>query len=183
MVDEIVIALQDRTFLPDPVKLEDRYFLDHTAATRTPLRVQLSTHDRLVRHSTFSSESFDCGICLETKKGARCSRIRSCGHVFCIECLHSFFELNIREGLVRNVCCADMECVKQRGKGEEKRGTVELDEIEAIVGKDLLERYVWLMEKQELESGRLSSRLGPESRRLIYCDIRSDCHILPSRWV
>ena len=156
MVDEITIALQDPGFLGNPIILQDRYFYEPgESLRRNSLQKQLTTHDRLIRHSTFSSESFDCGICLETKKGARCSRIRSCGHVFCIECLHSFFELNIREGLVKNVCCADMECVKSRAKdNNEKRGAVELDEIEAIVGKDLLERYKWLMEKQELESGK-----------------------------
>lgn len=156
MVDEITVALQDRSFLPDPITLLDRYFYEAgEKVCRNSLQAQLVTHDRLIRHSTFSSESFDCGICLETKKGARCSRIKSCGHVFCIECLHSFFELNIREGLVKNVCCADMQCVKSRGKGEnENQGSVGLDEIEAIVGQELLERYQWLMEKQELESGR-----------------------------
>lgn len=159
MVDEITMALQDRSFLPDPIKLRDRYFFEaEEVIVRNSLQAQLVTHDRLIRYSTFSKESFDCGICLETKKGAGCSRIRSCGHVFCIECLHSFFELNIREGLVKNVCCADMECVKSRGKGEnDNRGAVGLDEIEAIVGKALLERYQWLMEKQELESGRSCS--------------------------
>lgn len=155
MVDEISASLPDPSFLPDPLILQDRYFAEPgQVIPRNSLQSQLVTYDRLTRHSTFSSESFDCGICLETKKGARCSRIRSCGHVFCIECLHSFFELNIREGLVKNVCCADMECVKQRGKGDDKRGMVEMDEIEAIVGKELLERYQWLIEKQVLESGR-----------------------------
>jgi E3 ubiquitin-protein ligase RNF14 len=158
MVDEVTMALQDPALLPDPLLLQDRYFYESSGSNpvRNPLRSQLETYDRLTRYSTFSTESFDCGICLETKKGARCFRIRSCNHLFCSDCLHSFFELNIREGLVKNVCCADMECVNQRGKGDEIRGTVELDEIEEIVGKDLLERYKWLMEKQEIESGEQS---------------------------
>lgn len=186
MVDEITIALLDQTFLPNPITFLDRYFYEAGEnIVRNSLQAQLVTHDRLVRHSTFSSESFDCGICLETKKGARCSRIRSCGHVFCIECLHSFFELNIREGLVKNVCCADMECVKSRVKGvNEDRGAVELDEIEAIVGKELLERYQWLMEKQDIESGTYSYNSLHHDHMLTSVLIcRSYCHILPSRWV
>lgn len=154
MVDELLTLLMDSEVLNRPILLHDRYFYEPSKpTTRTALYTQLQTHDRLTRHSTFSSESFDCGICLETKKGARCAKVRSCGHVFCVECLHSFFELNIREGLVKNVCCADMQCVKQRGTGDDKRGSVELDEIESIVGRELLDRYTWLVEKQKVESG------------------------------
>jgi hypothetical protein len=36
-----------------------------------------------------------------------------------------------------------------------------LDEIEAIVGKDLTERYTWLVEKQKIESGKSSVLLFP----------------------
>lgn len=162
MVDEANAALLDETTLGNPIMLLDMQ-ASHGGGTTAPndtvlgghLLDRIARHDRLTRHSTFSNESFSCGICLETRKGARCSRIRSCGHVFCVECLHSFFELNIREGLVKNVMCADPGCTKarqQEGKGA--AGFVSLEEIEAIVGKELAERYSWLMEKQKVESGK-----------------------------
>lgn len=155
MADEIQQCMLDTAVCPRPLAL---------SASQAPsplypaarLQDQLATHDRLTRHSMFSAESFACGICLENKKGARCARLKSCRHVFCVECLYNFWEINIREGQVGNVCCADWECVKQNTNKKEpkdKVGTVSLDEIEAIVGKDFAERYAWLVEKQRIESG------------------------------
>ncbi|KAL7007429.1 hypothetical protein EMMF5_002893 [Cystobasidiomycetes sp. EMM_F5] len=157
---EISTVIADSSFLQRPLRIVDRYeWSASTRASRPSLVQQLVTHDRLVRHSTFSAESFACGICLETKKGARCARLKRCGHVFCVECLHSFWELNIREGLVANVTCADMECVQKRAKAVDPSvakaalpGSVGADELEAIVGKDLADRYTWLVEKQRIES-------------------------------
>ena len=156
MVDELSAALA-QDLLPRPLRVYDRYSSSaYTPKANTAchsLYSQLTTHDRLTRHSTFFSESFACGICLETKKGARCTRLQNCGHVFCVECLYSFFELNIREGLVRNVSCADLECVKGRQKGDERKGLIGEEEMENIVGTELTERYKWLIEKQRIESG------------------------------
>lgn len=152
MLDELTTSIESG-ILGDPIRFHDHYSLSATPAARTSLFSTLTTHDRLLRNSTFSAESFDCGICLETKKGTRCSKIRSCGHVFCIECLYSFFEINIREGTVKNVCCADQDCVKARDKGHSDKGSVSLEELVAIVGKELADRYEWLVEKQKLESG------------------------------
>lgn len=156
MADELAACISDGA-LGSSIRLLDRYTIptDPSCAPTAPrntLFSKLTTHDRLSRHSTFSSESFDCGICLETKKGARCSKLRNCGHVFCVECLYSFFEINIREGTVKNVCCADQDCVKARDKGNAEKGSVELDELEAIVGKELKDRYKWLVDKQKIES-------------------------------
>ena len=155
MVDEVQVAIAEEAST-SPLALSDLYTYEPaTNRQRRSLAQTLVKHDRLMRHSTFSTDSFDCGICLETKKGARCTRLKNCGHVFCVECLYSYFELNIREGLVKNVGCADMECVKQNQKqdAKSKSGTVDVDEVEEIVGKDLKDRYVWLLEKQKIESG------------------------------
>ena len=163
LIDEIQAFFGDLdSSLPNTTRLTvfDRYITRMSSAAagetpRTPLSSILANHDHAVRHSTFSSESFDCGICLETKKGIRCTRLNSCGHVFCVECLYSFFELNIREGMVKNVSCADAECVKSKSKegGSHTAGVVSEEEIEAIVGKDLADRYRWLVKKQKIESG------------------------------
>lgn len=162
LIDEIQAFFGDLDSSLSPstrLTLFDRYITTIPSASapetpRTPLSSILTSHDHAVRHSTFSSESFDCGICLETKKGIRCTRLNSCGHVFCVECLYSFFELNIREGMVKNVSCADAECVKTKSKegGSHTAGMVSEEEIEAIVGKDLADRYRWLVKKQKIES-------------------------------
>lgn len=153
MVDELQTAM--REYAASDLVLIDRRTAGARDISQQNLTQTLARHDRLVQHSTFSTESFDCGICLDTKKGARCTRLRNCGHVFCVECLYSYFELNIREGMVQNVSCADTECVKRARKaGQESCGLVESDELEDIVGKELKDRYIWLLEKQRIESGK-----------------------------
>ena len=160
MGDELSASLTD-DLLPRPLKIYDRYTYSWPASSNSSPRIsllsRLRTHDRLTRHSTFSSESYACSICLDTKKGARCIRLQNCGHVFCVECLYGFFELSIREGLVKNVCCADLECIKGRQKGDVHVGSVGDKEMEAIVGTTLAERYRWLIEKQRIESGKVTS--------------------------
>lgn len=164
MVDELQTALVDWASAGNLSLNADRTIQKASNLQQLDLIPFLSKHDRLMRHSTFSSESFDCGICLETKKGARCTRLRKCGHVFCVECLYSYFELNIREGMVRNVGCADAECVKRNQKlGKDQHGSIEAEEIEEIVGAELKDRYVWLLEKQRVESGMFSQIIAPQS--------------------
>lgn len=92
--------------------------------------------------------------------------VSACKHVFCRACLESFFVLSITEGLVRNVACPSEECTKARAEYDKKTererkldkgvpGKVSRDELRAIVGDGLLERYEWLCEKQRVESGEL----------------------------
>lgn len=101
----------------------------------------MKAHDRLSKTDVFKTENYECGICLEEKKGSRCIRLRSCGDVlvvfktslstfirllifsfvlfdstnsFCYSCLLSYFTLLITEGLVRSVHCPSVTCVKSR---------------------------------------------------------------------
>ncbi|KAI6083405.1 hypothetical protein F4821DRAFT_194125 [Hypoxylon rubiginosum] len=38
-----------------------------------------------------NQETFDCGICLDPKKGAACHQMLDCNHVFCVQCLQDFY--------------------------------------------------------------------------------------------
>lgn len=61
----------------------------------------------------FQSETFTCKICFEPKLGAQSMRFKGCDHVYCKECLKSYFEIQIREGNVNQLSCPDAKCNSQ----------------------------------------------------------------------
>lgn len=76
------------------------------------LASQLLAHSRLCCCTTFDASSFDCAICLETRKGRACTRLTGCGHVFCSECLAGYLSSLVDDGFRRQAKhCPDLECV------------------------------------------------------------------------
>ncbi|TKY85641.1 hypothetical protein EX895_005180 [Sporisorium graminicola] len=76
------------------------------------LAAQLLAHSRLCSRTTFDASSFDCAICLETRKGRACTRLTGCGHVFCSECLSGYLSSLVDDGFHRQAKrCPDPECV------------------------------------------------------------------------
>ncbi|KAI5450973.1 hypothetical protein NCC49_002465 [Naganishia albida] len=130
------------------------------------LRTALQAHNA----TTFKGTTFDCGICFDTKKGRACVSLpctRAC--VFCLDCLTSCWALAIREGAVEGVECPGWECTKDRAKsgaevesgevaredetvGERETSEVDVDFVRSVVGDELAERYVWLLEKKRVET-------------------------------
>lgn len=142
---------------------------------KTTLANQIAAYDQSKNAAQFASNSFDCSICLDTRKGIACVQLQvrssqyglehradpsqSCGHVFCVGCLQGYFSLSIHEGMVKNVHCPDPECVEARGKASKEGveacrlpGNVSEQEIVPIVGQEMLARYRRLKEKQRVES-------------------------------
>ncbi|CAI2165145.1 6556_t:CDS:2 [Funneliformis geosporum] len=99
------------------------------------------------KNQDFINDHFTCGICLEEKHGDKCYRINSCQHVFCQICLREYFEILIREGSVIQVKCPDLGCKLQNKLTKE--------EMSEIVGPEMSQRYVDLLEKQKLETDPL----------------------------
>lgn len=129
------------------------------------LYTTLRSHNATMTRTRFASSTWSCSICLSTVKGKKCFQLHHCRHVYCSACLSGFFSVLIHEGLVRRVCCPDPECSKARveaekagannTKGKQRArlpGDVGRDELELIVGADLLKRYDRLIEKQRIES-------------------------------
>lgn len=76
------------------------------------LAAQLLAHSRLCSRSSFDSSTFDCAICLETRKGRACTRLTGCGHVFCSECLAGYLSSLVDDGFHRQARrCPDPECI------------------------------------------------------------------------
>lgn len=125
------------------------------------LKLALLDFNLKTKREIFEKETFDCGICLEPKKGSICHRLMLCGHVFCVACLQDFYNSCITEGHVDNVKCLDPGCkgVSEGGLGTPKRKkqdrTINPSELLQIpIEQELVQRYVRMKRKRKLEADK-----------------------------
>lgn len=123
------------------------------------LKFKLVEHDRQVKRKKFEAATFDCGVCLEPKKGLSCYKLRRCGHVFCVGCLQDFYNNAITEGDINNVKCLDPDCgtkgmtaAQRRTKKTRLLHPTEL--INIPLPESQVQRYVELKLKKKLESDK-----------------------------
>lgn len=136
-------------------------------------RIAILDYDISARRAAFDKETFDCGICLDPKKGSACHRMLDCGHVFCVMCLQDFYNNAIKEGDISSVRCLTPNCAKDREKsaaaqavlnagdtgvhGKRKRRQKLLSPSELLsipLQPEMVRRFVTLKYKSELESDK-----------------------------
>lgn len=167
------------------VSSEEETTSDSETAHTSSLATRLIEYDKAAQSETFSTLSFTCSICLESRRGSKCFQIKSCSHVFCLECLKDYFTMMIIEGFhLQASRCPDVECVKRlvleedeetekkRKEGLDSDEMVSLDQTEAkdlpmgrvssqelldLLGPQLHSRYLWLIKKSLLESNPTAS--------------------------
>lgn len=119
---------------------------------------------RMVRYNRRRSEKefqrghYDCGICMDSKPGTACVQLKSCGHVFCLDCLGGYFGMLIYEGTLKQIACPDPSC-KSRNVDDSSgsRGKFLKDrEMKQIVGEEKFRRYERLVHKQYIEGSPLA---------------------------
>ncbi|KAK4178396.1 RWD domain-containing protein, partial [Triangularia setosa] len=126
-------------------------------------RIAILDYDIQARRAAFEKETFECGVCLDPKKGAFCHKMMDCGHVFCVECLQDFYNSAIKEGNLAAVKCPAPNCAKERENPgspsgrKRKRPKVFISPSELLqipIDEDTVRRYVTLKYKTELESDK-----------------------------
>ncbi|KAI0024500.1 RWD domain-containing protein [Xylariomycetidae sp. FL0641] len=126
-------------------------------------KIAILDYDNNAKRKAFERETFDCGICLDPKKGAVCHRMLDCGHVFCRQCLQDFYNNAITEGDVASVQCLQPNCAKEREdalralskKKRKPRTFISPSELLQIpIDQEMVKRYVDLKHKTELESDK-----------------------------
>ncbi|KAK6354962.1 translation termination inhibitor protein itt1 [Orbilia brochopaga] len=139
-------------------------------------KIETLEFDRATKVKKFNEGTFDCGICLEPRKGAVCHRINQCGHVFCKPCLKEYFTAMITEGDVGSVQCLNYSCGKdmppeevmdengQVHKMPRKPGAIAPAELQVLLEADIVDRYLKLKRKRAFES----------MKNVVYCP-RSFC--------
>ncbi|XP_050293584.1 E3 ubiquitin-protein ligase RNF144A isoform X2 [Anthonomus grandis grandis] len=83
-----------------------------------------------------------CKLCLDEVPLLCVSRIRQCDCAFCLKCMKSYVEFEISEGAY-DISCPDAQCSSQ--------GVLEEDEIQRLVGSDLLEKHNKYRLNREIE--------------------------------
>eukprot|EP00043_Microstomoeca_roanoka_P008263 m.79653 g.79653 ORF g.79653 m.79653 type:complete len:487 (-) comp14168_c0_seq2:355-1815(-) len=58
----------------------------------------------------FEQATNSCAICFSDKPGTECSRFLVCGHIFCKECIGTYFQTQIETGQIRQMVCPDVDC-------------------------------------------------------------------------
>ncbi|KAK2628748.1 hypothetical protein QTJ16_001851 [Diplocarpon rosae] len=124
-------------------------------------KISLLDYDIKATQAAFEKETFDCGVCLDPKKGTACHRMIDCRHVFCVECLQDFYNNAITEGNLAAIQCLAPGCAKKRGEAQTTNGRrkpkTQLSPSELIqipLEQEVVTRYVKLKHKAELESDK-----------------------------
>ncbi|PYH94254.1 RWD-domain-containing protein [Aspergillus ellipticus CBS 707.79] len=128
------------------------------------LKIALLDFNNKAEREKFEQETFECGVCLEPKKGTTCHRLLSCGHVFCVPCLQDFYNACITEGDVEGVKCLAPDCGKepnitsteeQPKKRKKQDRTLSPSELLQIpLEQETVQRYVFLKRKKSLEADK-----------------------------
>ncbi|KUI56729.1 E3 ubiquitin-protein ligase itt1 [Cytospora mali] len=127
-------------------------------------KIAVLDHDIEAKRVAFENGTFNCGVCLDPKKGAKCHRMIDCGHVFCTECLQDFYNNAIKEGDLASVRCLEPSCAKERAAvaqapGNKKRRKPKTfispsELLQIPLEPEMVKRYVTLKYKTELESDK-----------------------------
>ena len=137
-----------------------------TLQLSSDLEIPLLDYDLKAKRAKFERETFECGICLEPKKGSACHQLLLCSHVFCVACLQDFYNACITEGDVTNVKCLAPNCGKEnvivsqdpahpRRRKRKADRTLDPSELLQIPLEQVtVQRYIKLKRKNLLESDR-----------------------------
>ncbi|XP_066960250.1 E3 ubiquitin-protein ligase RNF14-like isoform X1 [Macrobrachium rosenbergii] len=79
-------------------------------APKTNLLKLLRDYDEEMRQKVFATRNFECKVCFMDKSGAHCLEFWPCRHVYCKDCMSSYFEVQISEGNIKFLRCPEDKC-------------------------------------------------------------------------
>eukprot|EP00743_Colponemidia_sp_Colp-15_P006574 GILK01007083.1.p1 GENE.GILK01007083.1~~GILK01007083.1.p1 ORF type:complete len:492 (-),score=38.94 GILK01007083.1:69-1502(-) len=74
---------------------------------------ELLKYDRERKEQIFATSEHTCGVCFDSKLGSSFFPLFHCAHLFCLDCLRSYLEVNIKDGEVANLCCPFVGCAQK----------------------------------------------------------------------
>lgn len=123
-----------------------------------PLKTAILDLNNTLKRETFDKGTFDCGVCLEPKKGAVCYRLERCSHVFCQGCLQDFYNNCIKEGDVNNVKCLSPDCGKTGNAAIDRRKKARLlspkELLQIPLTLETVQRFAELKRKKKIEADK-----------------------------
>ncbi|VDO94943.1 unnamed protein product [Heligmosomoides polygyrus] len=73
----------------------------------------------------------DCGVCLEHKSGSECARFTPCDHIYCKDCIRTYFQLRLTEQQVAPLSCLADACQSYPSDSL----------LKEVIGEEQFERY------------------------------------------
>ena len=73
----------------------------------------LKSYDRQETQKVFEKSAQNCKVCFSDKMGLQCMQFPNCCHVYCKECMKSYFEIQISDGAVNGLDCPEDKCTSQ----------------------------------------------------------------------
>ncbi|XP_077462774.1 E3 ubiquitin-protein ligase RNF14-like [Stigmatopora argus] len=135
-----VLLSDDKNKTQDTLKEHNPF----SGLSLTPTQILLSQiliHDAAQTQKVFQSTLYDCAVCFISYLGSECTKIQECGHVFCRACLAEYCKVQITEGNVRGVTCAQEGCTTLPSQAQ----------VQTLVGDELFERYDRLLLQSTLD--------------------------------
>ncbi|KAF2491380.1 RWD-domain-containing protein, partial [Lophium mytilinum] len=124
------------------------------------MKIGLLDYNIKTQKKVFDQGTYDCGVCLEPKKGSSCYQLPRCSHVFCVQCLQDFYNNCISSGDVNGVKCLSPDCGQEkeiRGVRRKKKPDRLLTPSELLqipLETAMVQRYVEMKRKKKLESDK-----------------------------
>lgn len=70
----------------------------------------LREYDEEMKKIVFDKKFFDCKVCFSERTGSNCIEFWPCRHVYCKDCMKSYFEIQIKEGNIKFLKCPEDKC-------------------------------------------------------------------------
>ncbi|XP_076045038.1 E3 ubiquitin-protein ligase RNF14-like [Oratosquilla oratoria] len=87
----------------------DKRTVQDLAPDANLLRI-LKEYDSEMTRQVFASKMFECKVCFGDKLGSQCIQFWPCSHVYCKDCMKSYFEVQINEGNIKCLKCPEDKC-------------------------------------------------------------------------
>ena len=67
-------------------------------------------YNELEEEKQFNANVYLCLVCFTEKLGIKCMKFPICNHVYCSDCMKSYFQVQIGEGMMSNLVCPNDSC-------------------------------------------------------------------------
>ncbi|KAJ4368509.1 hypothetical protein N0V86_009414 [Didymella sp. IMI 355093] len=115
---------------------------------------QLLVFDQEAKQQAFEKGTYECGVCLDPKKGTLCHQMEDCEHVFCIECLQGYYNDAILAGSIDDVKCPDFSCGDNNKRAQRTRLITPRELLRIPIERPAVQRYVNLKRKRKLDADK-----------------------------
>ncbi|KAF1930507.1 RWD-domain-containing protein [Didymella exigua CBS 183.55] len=115
------------------------------------VQCQLLVFNQSAKQHAFEKGTYECGVCLDPKKGTWCHQMGECRHVFCIDCLQGYYNNAIMTGNIDDVKCPNFSCGGNDRCTQRTRLITPRELLRIPIERPAVQRYVNLRRKRKLE--------------------------------